>query len=30
MKQKGLLYEHPYRLATLATSPVVTGEAKMP
>ena len=30
MKQKGLLYDPPYRLATLATSPVVTGEAKMP
>ena len=27
---KGLLHERPYRLAALATSPVVTGEAKMP
>ena len=26
---KGLLHERPYRLAALATSPVVTGEAKM-
>ena len=30
MKKKGLLYERPYRLAALATSPVVMGEAKMP
>ena len=26
----GLLHERPYRLAALATSPALTGEAKMP
>ncbi len=29
-KKKGLLHERPYRLATLATSPALAGEAKMP
>ena len=28
--QKGLLHKRPYRLATLATSPALAGEAKMP
>ena len=28
--QKKRLHERPYRLAALATSPVLTGEAKMP
>ena len=27
---EGLLHERPYRLATLATSPALAGEAKMP
>ena len=28
--KKGLLHECPYRLAALATSPALAGEAKMP
>ena len=30
LRKEGLLHERPYRLAALATSPVLTGEAKMP
>ena len=30
LNDRGLLHERPYRLAALATSPALAGEAKMP